>query len=135
MPFCLVVDDSALVRSIHRHMLERMGFTVMEAGDGEAALAHCTATMPELILLDWNMPILSGIGVLRRLRALPDGRHPKVVLCTMEADLQHIGEAMAEGADEYIMKPFDAHILAGKLNVVGFPVAAPVRSDPLAGGP
>lgn len=134
MPVCLVVDDSPLVRAIHRQMLERMGFDVMEAGDGEAALAHCTVTIPDLILLDWNMPVLNGIGVLRRLRALPDGRRPKVVLCTMEADEQHIGEALAEGADEYIMKPFDAQILAGKLAAVGFAVTLPGRPDPLAGG-
>lgn len=135
MPFCLVVDDSPLIRSIHRQMLERMGFDVMEAADGEAALAHCSVTMPDLLLLDWNMPVLDGMGVLRRLRALPGGRRPKVVLCTMEADLDHISQAMAEGADEYIMKPFDAHILAGKLTAVDFAVTMPGRRDPLAGGP
>lgn len=135
MPFCLAVDDSPLIRSIHRHMLERMGLTAAEAGDGEAALALCAETMPDLILLDWNMPVLNGIEFLRRLRILPDGRHPKVVLCTMETDLEHIGEAMAEGADEYIMKPFDLRILAGKLNAVGIPVNLPVSSDPLACSP
>ena len=75
--------------------------------------------MPDAILLDWNMPVMDGFEFLRSLRALPEGRKPKVLFCTTEHDAGQIARAMRAGADEYIMKPFDGQILTSKLEEVG----------------
>ena len=116
---CLVVDDSRVIRKVARRILEDLGFEVAEAADGVEAMAWCQAVMPDAILLDWRMPAMDGIDFLRRLRAEPGGETPKVVFCSVENDLDRIREALAGGADEYIMKPFDGDIVASKLALVG----------------
>jgi two-component system chemotaxis response regulator CheY len=75
--------------------------------------------MPNFVLLDWNMPVMDGLTYLRELRKLPGGDTPSVVFCTTENDLAHIQEALSAGANEYIMKPFDADIIRGKLEQLG----------------
>jgi two-component system chemotaxis response regulator CheY len=119
MKSCLVVDDSAVIRKVARRILEGMQFQITEAEDGARALEHCRAAMPDVILLDWNMPIMDGYDFLRTLRQMPGGRRPKVVFCTTENDIAHIARAMHAGADEYIMKPFDKEIVASKFHQVG----------------
>lgn len=116
---CLVVDDSRVIRKVSRRILEDLGFEVAEAGDGVEAMAWCSAVMPDVILLDWRMPAMDGIEFLRRLRAEPAGCVPKVVFCSVESDIARIREALDAGADEYIMKPFDGAIVAGKLAAIG----------------
>jgi two-component system chemotaxis response regulator CheY len=111
---CLVVDDSRVIRKVARRIIEDMGFEVAEAGDGLEALAWCRASMPDAILLDWNMPAMNGIDFLRQLRLERGGEGPKVVFCTVENDLDHIREALDCGASEYIMKPFDSDIVQSK---------------------
>lgn len=133
MKTCLVVDDSRVIRKVARRILERLGFEVAEAGDGMEALAWCRAAMPQLVLLDWHMPVMSGIEFLRRLRQEPGGKAPKVVFCSVENDLGRMAEALDAGADEYVMKPFDGEILAGKLAAAGVSTrAAPPPSRSLA---
>jgi two-component system chemotaxis response regulator CheY len=75
--------------------------------------------MPDVILLDWNMPQMSGIEFLRALRSETSGNHPVVVFCTTENDVANITEALGAGADEYVMKPYDRGILEAKLTEVG----------------
>jgi two-component system chemotaxis response regulator CheY len=116
---CLVVDDSRVVRKVARRILEDLGFEVAEAGDGVEALAWVRTTMPDLVLLDWNMPAMNGLEFLRQLRAEPGGAAPRVVFCSVENDLDRIREALDAGADEYIMKPFDGDIVASKLALAG----------------
>ena len=115
----LVVDDSAVIRMVARRLLEAMGYEVEEAADGEQALAACGERMPDLVLLDWEMPGTSGIDVLKALREMPGGDAPKIVLCATLTDATRIGEAVAAGADEYVMKPFDGVILGSKLALLG----------------
>jgi two-component system chemotaxis response regulator CheY len=115
----LVVDDSRVLRKIASRMLQDLKFTVEEAEDGAAALAACERHMPDAILLDWNMPVMNGIDFLRRLRGMQGGDAPKVVFCTTERKLEQIQEAIAAGANEYIMKPFDISILEAKLSQEG----------------
>ena len=119
MKTCLIVDDSRVIRRVSRHILESLNFTVDEACDGEEALRHCDTAMPDLILLDWNMPVMSGIEFIVQLRQRGGGNQPKVVFCTTENDVSHIRAAIEAGADEYVMKPFDQETLQMKLQLVG----------------
>jgi two-component system chemotaxis response regulator CheY len=119
MRTCLVVDDSRVIRKVARRILEDIGYEIAEAADGMEALAWCRAAMPDAVLLDWNMPEMNGIDFLRALRLEPGGDAPTVVFCTVENDLAHINEALAAGANEYIMKPFDGDIIAAKFAEAG----------------
>jgi len=126
MKTCLVVDDSGVVRKIARRILEEMGFHIIEAEDGEKALDACKQELPTAVLLDWNMPVMDGYEFITHLRRMPGGDKPKVVFCTTENGMDHIARALAAGADEYIMKPFDKDIVAHKFREVGL-VQAPSR--------
>ena len=119
MKMCLVADDSRVVRKIARSILEGLGFAVQEAVDGQEALLSCEQAMPDVILLDWSMPHVDGLEFLRQLRAREVDAAPKVIFCTAMNAVDHIARAMGAGADEYIMKPFDADILREKLEAVG----------------
>ena len=115
---CLVVDDSKVVRKVARRILEANGFAVEEAEDGQKALEACRRALPNAVLLDWNMPVMSGIEFLAALRGeFAEG--PPVVFCTTENDLEKITQAIETGANEYIMKPFDEAILVDKFRQVG----------------
>jgi two-component system chemotaxis response regulator CheY len=115
----LVVDDSSFIRKIAKQILESMDFEVAEAKDGAQALEHCEKSLPDLILLDWNMPVMSGLDFLTRLRKMPRGGEPQVVFCTTENTREKIMCALDAGATEYIMKPFDQDIIRTKLEQIG----------------
>ena len=119
MKTCLVVDDSKVIRKVARHILETLDFSVREAGDGREALDSCLRDVPDVILLDWNMPVMSGMDFLRALRETSLPARPKVVFCTTENSTAHIRAAIEAGADEYVMKPFDRDTLESKLQIVG----------------
>jgi two-component system chemotaxis response regulator CheY len=116
---CLVVDDSKVIRKVARHILETLDFTVEEAGDGREALDAVGVAVPDVVLLDWNMPVMNGMEFLRALGDLSLDPRPKVVFCTTENGTAHIRAALDAGADEYVMKPFDRDTLASKLQFVG----------------
>ena len=118
MKTCLLVDDSRVIRKVARQIMEAIGYSCDEAENGQDALDKCKAKMPSFILLDWNMPVMNGIDFLRAMRVLPGGIDPIVVFCTIENNLAHIQEAMTAGANEYIMKPFDAEIIRSKLELL-----------------
>lgn len=119
MKSCLVVDDSRVVRKVARRIIEDLGFTCEEAEDGVFACDAVQKAMPDAILLDWNMPNMSGIEFLEKLRAMPGGDAPKVIFCTTENDMSFIQRALMAGANEYIMKPFDGEIVATKFSQIG----------------
>ncbi|RZF66355.1 response regulator [Sphingomonas populi] len=119
MKTCLVVDDSKVIRKVARHILETLNFRVTEASDGRQALDACLESAPDVVLLDWNMPVMSGMDFLRALRDADVPRRPKVVFCTTENGMAHIRAAIEAGADEYVMKPFDRETLESKLQIVG----------------
>jgi len=100
MKTCLIVDDSKVIRKVARHILETLEFEVDEAGDGREALTRCEAKMPDVVLLDWNMPVMSGMEFLRMLRQRGHADQPKVVFCTTENDMAHIRAALEAGAKE-----------------------------------
>lgn len=119
MKRCLIVDDSKVIRMVARKIVQEIGFDAEEAGDGYEALESCEKTMPDVILLDWNMPALNGIEVLKKLRAMPGGDAPIVVFCTPEDDPSHIEEAHTAGANDYMMKPFDGESIEAKFSQLG----------------
>lgn len=119
MKTVLVVDDSPMIRRIAKKILEELNFKTGEAEDGQKALVAVSDSMPDAILLDWNMPVMDGLAFLVHLRQLPNGATPKVLFCTTESDVKHITRAMQAGADEYIMKPFDGDILEAKFVAAG----------------
>ena len=115
----LVVDDATVIRKFARRILEDLGFAVDEAPNGKDAAAYCGRAMPDAILLDWNMPVMSGIDFLHELRRMEGGDAPIVLFCTTENEIGRIEQAIGDGANEFIMKPFDGDILASKLASVG----------------
>ena len=119
MKTCLVVDDSKVIRRVARRILEELKFEIDEAVDGSDAWEQCQVKMPDVVLLDWNMPVMNGFDFLRQLRGSDVPKQPIVVFCTTENDLAHIRAAIDAGANEYIMKPFDREIIEAKLSQVG----------------
>ncbi len=119
MKSCLVIDDSRVVRKVASRIMFDLGFDCREAEDGQKACDACEESMPDAIILDWNMPIMSGIEFLERLRKMEGGEDTKVVFCTTESDVNHIQRAMKTGANEYIMKPFDSEIIRSKFIQIG----------------
>jgi two-component system chemotaxis response regulator CheY len=116
---CLVVDDSRVIRKVACNILNALNFETVEAEDGAAALDACRTSMPDVILLDLQMPSMTGIEFLRGLRRQTHGDRPYVLLCTTENDVQRLTEALNAGADQYLMKPFDRESLAEKLSQAG----------------
>ena len=115
----LVVDDSLTIRRALELVLKPHGYALDFASDGREALDRCEAKMPDVVLLDWNMPVMSGMEFLKLLRQRGHADQPKVVFCTTENDMAHIRAALEAGADEYVMKPFDRETLHIKLQLVG----------------
>ncbi|WP_374408008.1 response regulator [Pelagerythrobacter sp.] len=116
---CLVVDDSRMIRKVARRIVEDMGFETAEAENGEEALARCKAAMPDLVILDWNMPVMSGLEFVERLRAMPADRVPRVVFCTSNSGAAEIHKGIDAGADDYVIKPFDEATLRARLAHIG----------------
>jgi len=119
MKTCLIVDDSRVVRKVASRIVRDLGFSVAEASEGAEALRMCRLAMPDAVILDWNMPTMNGIDFVRALRREDDGKLPRVVFCSIENDAEHIREALNAGADEFVMKPFDADIIESKFAQVG----------------
>ena len=119
MKQCLVVDDSRVIRTVARRILEEMQYAVSEAEDGIAALRACRENMPVLIFLDWNLPAMPGADFVRSVREQADGGRPVILFNTTEKDDHEIAHALAAGANDYVMKPFDRVQIAAKLADIG----------------
>jgi two-component system, chemotaxis family, chemotaxis protein CheY len=115
----LVVDDSKIVRKVTRNILEPLGFAVDEAEDGRVAFEYCKSKMPALIMMDHNMPEMTGLDSVKAIRGLSGGDAPVIVMCTTMNDMDFIMSAMTNGANEFVMKPYDADIIKGKLEQLG----------------
>lgn len=112
---CLIVDDSRVVRKLSRKIAEELGYRVAEAENGEEALARCKGGMPDLVITDWQMPVMSGVEFVARLRAIPGGERAKVMFCTSKGEATDIHEGISAGADDYIVKPFTEVALKAKV--------------------
>lgn len=123
----LIVDDSRAIRSIIRRTLEDNGFVVVEAGHGQEALQKLEE-QPDIgvLLVDWNMPVMNGLDLVRSLRR--DEAHPErsrlpILMVTTETEVRQMVRALAAGANEYLMKPFSSEALVDKLELLGVKAA------------
>jgi two-component system phosphate regulon response regulator PhoB len=105
-PRILIVEDEGPLVTLLRYNLEREGFAISEASDGEEALLRAAEDRPDLILLDWMLPLLSGIEVCRRLRRLPDTATVPIIMLTARGEENDMVRGFDCGADDYITKPF-----------------------------
>lgn len=116
----LVIDDSRAIRRILSDLVRELGFEPVEAADGaQALLALGRLGQVDLALVDWNMPVLSGIDFVRVVRQNADFAPMRIVMVTTESDIEHVREALTCGADEFVMKPFTKDVLVEKLALLG----------------
>jgi two-component system chemotaxis response regulator CheY len=122
----LVIDDSRATRALLRRLLVGCGFETHEAGDGREGLDRLGQLGPvDLVLVDWNMPVMDGLQFIKAVRAERHYERVAVVMVTSEAEPAQIARALMAGADEYAIKPLTGDGLAQKLELVGLgPVAS-----------
>ena len=119
MKYFLVADDSPVVRKIVSTIMHKHGFTVLEAENGRQAYHICEKNMPDGIFLDACMPIMGGLDFLEALPGINADTSPAILYCACEIDREDIRKALANGAQNYIVKPFNRDILEHKLQSVG----------------
>jgi two-component system chemotaxis response regulator CheY len=116
----LVVDDSRAMRLILSRVLRDRGFEVVEAGDGREALEALGAgARPDVLLVDWNMPVMNGLELVQAVRADAAYSGVRIVMVTTESEVTHVVQALEAGADEYLFKPFTPEAVADKLGMLG----------------
>jgi two-component system, chemotaxis family, chemotaxis protein CheY len=115
----LIIDDSRVVRTVIRNILKEIGIDVAEAGNGREGLDRLQATPDvELILVDWNMPVMDGIEFIQAVRSQRAFDAVKIVMVTTETESEQVTRAMNAGANEYVMKPFTKDVLVAKLSML-----------------
>jgi two-component system phosphate regulon response regulator PhoB len=117
-PIVLIVEDEAPIVTLLRYNLEREGYSVIEANDGEEAMLVAAERRPDLILLDWMLPLLSGIEVCRRMRRAPDLRNIPIIMLTARGEEGDRVRGLNSGADDYITKPFSPAELVARVRAV-----------------
>jgi two-component system chemotaxis response regulator CheY len=116
----LIIDDSRAMRSILRRIVTGLGWETTEAGDGQAALDQLEGgLLPDLCLIDWNMPVMDGYTFVTRVRADPRWRTVTLMMVTTESEHGQIVRALAAGAHEYVIKPFTPDAIIDKLGLLG----------------
>ena len=119
----LVIDDSRAMRMILGRMLRELGMEVAEAANGRLALDLLDEGLdPDLVLVDWNMPEMTGIEFVAAVRQPPYLSTARIVMVTTETEVPQIAQALASGADEYVMKPFTKESIFEKLQLLGIEI-------------
>ena len=118
IPRILIVEDEAALVTLLRYNLEREGFDVSEAADGEEALLRAQEDKPDLIVLDWMLPLMSGIEVCRRLRRMPETRAVPIVMLTARGEEADKVRGLEGGADDYVTKPFSPVELIARIRAL-----------------
>lgn len=114
-PSVLLVEDEPAQREVLRYNLEAEGFAVVSARDGEEALERIAEGLPDLILLDWMLPHLSGIEVCRRLRMRPETRAIPIIMLSARSEEVDKVRGLETGADDYVIKPYSVVELMARL--------------------
>ncbi len=117
-PYILIVEDEAPLVTLLRYNLEKKGFRVEDAGDGGEALTRITEIPPDLLLLDWMLPTMSGIELCRQLRRRPATRGLPIIMLTARAEDQDAVRGLDTGADDYITKPFSTEALIARIRAL-----------------
>ena len=117
-PLVLVVEDEAALATMLRYNLEKQGFRVDEAGDGQEAMTRIAENTPDLVLLDWMLPVMSGIEVCRQIRRRPNTRDLPVIMVTARTEDQDAVRGLNTGADDYITKPFNMDALLARMRAL-----------------
>jgi two-component system chemotaxis response regulator CheY len=116
----LILDDSRAMRMILRRIMHAAGFEVVEAADGQQGLdALSGGPLPDVALVDWNMPGIDGLSFVNAVRDNPDYRPMTLMMVTTESEHDQVARALAAGAHEYIIKPFTADAVLEKLELLG----------------
>ena len=116
----LVIDDSRAVRMLVGDILREQGFEVCEAAHGQEGLAKLQENPGvNLVLVDWNMPVMDGLEFIKAVRAQCAWDGLRIVMVTTETESEQVQRAMNAGANEYVMKPFTADVLVAKLSLLG----------------
>ena len=136
-PTILIVEDEAPLMTLMRYNLEKQGFAVEEATDGQEALLRVAEARPDLILLDWMLPAMSGLEVCRQLRRRPNTRDLPIIMVTARTEDQDAVRALDTGADDYIAKPFAMESLLARIRALlrrsgGVPEKGTLRYNDLA---
>ncbi len=119
----LIIDDSRATRRVISEYLRELDFEVNEAGDGLQGLASLKAQgLPDVILVDWNMPEMNGLEFIRAVRADKANRDLPIIMVTTETEMERMALAFMAGVNEYIMKPFDRGMIQDKLAILGIGV-------------
>jgi two-component system phosphate regulon response regulator PhoB len=121
----LIVDDDPDIRELMEFKLTQAGYAVHTAADGEAGFAAACSIRPDVILLDWMMPKLSGLEVCAQLRAAPELVGVGVILLTAKSQEGDVQRGLAAGADDYIVKPFSPRELVSRVESVLARIARP----------
>ncbi len=125
----LVVDDMSTMRRIVKNVLRQIGFTdIVEAENGQDALTKLKAGGFGLVVSDWNMPVMQGIELLRAVRADAELKALPFLMVTAEAQKENLIEAVQAGVSNYVVKPFTAEVLQGKLEKI-FGNAQPTKTS------
>ena len=119
----LVIDDSRAMRSILRGILTDLDFEVVEAADGHQALEILGEQDIDIALVDWNLPLMSGLEIVTAVRNDERLAKTRLLMVTTETEFDRVTQALQAGADEYIMKPFNREMLIDKLVILGIPVS------------
>jgi two-component system phosphate regulon response regulator PhoB len=114
----LIVDDDPDIRELMEFKLNQMGFEVHTEGDGESGYAAACDVLPDVVVLDWMMPKLSGLEVCAQLRATPELERVGVILLTGKSQEADVQRGFAAGADDYILKPFSPRELVSRVEAV-----------------
>jgi two-component system chemotaxis response regulator CheY len=123
----LIVDDSRVIRSIVGRAMQELGFQTVEAGNGRDALELLQHNyLPAVIVVDWNMPEMNGLEMVKAIRANQVWNDVKLVMITSENELERVQTALEAGADEYIMKPFTKDMIQEKLELLGITIPTPI---------
>ena len=117
----IVIDDSTTMRRIIRGIVAQLGFAVYEASNGQEALDLLMEipTIPDVALVDWNMPVMDGLEFIRRVRKLDGFRDMSLMMVTTESEHSQVVRALAAGAHEYVIKPFTPDAIQQKLAYLG----------------
>ena len=111
----MLVDDSKTMRNIQRKILQSLGYgEIEEATDGQDALSKATASNPDLLLVDWNMPNMDGIEFVRAFRKM--GKTTPIIMVTTESEKARVIEAIKAGVNNYLVKPFTPDALAARVS-------------------